>query len=82
MVGTVLQRRGMLIGTTEDEGFVRVEAEVPLAAMFGYATALRSVTKGKAEFSMEFHRYTPAPADVQEELVEQHREEQRASAKR
>ena len=75
MVGTVLQRRGILVGTMEDEGFVRIEAEVPLAAMFGYATALRSATQGKAEFSMEFHRYSPAPSDVQEELVAAYREE-------
>ncbi|MAG56406.1 MAG: elongation factor G [Planctomycetes bacterium] len=80
MVGTVLQRRGILVGTMEDEGFVRIEAEVPLAAMFGYATALRSATQGKAEFSMEFHRYSPAPSDVQEELVAAYREEKAKKA--
>jgi elongation factor G len=58
-----------VIGTTEDEtGFCRVETEVPLAAMFGYATDIRSSTQGKAEFTMEFSRYLPAPGDVQEEL--------------
>ncbi len=70
IVGTILQRRGILIGTTEDSGFVRLEAEVPLSTMFGYATVLRSVTQGKAEFTMEFHRYAPAPRAVEEELVE------------
>ena len=78
MVGTVLQRRGVLVGTTESEGFVRIEAEVPLAAMFGYATDLRSATQGKAEFTMEFHRYAPAPRDVQAELVEAYRAEREA----
>jgi elongation factor G len=78
IVGTILQRRGILVGTTEDEGFVRVDAEVPLAAMFGYATTLRSSTQGKAEFSMEFHRYAPAPSDVQEELVRKYQEERAA----
>ncbi len=67
---TIMQRRGTVIGTTEEQGFCRVEAEVPLAAMFGYATDLRSVTQGKAEFSMEFARYLPAPAEVQKELIE------------
>ena len=58
---TIMQRRGIVIGTTEEEGFSRVEAEVPLAEMFGYATDLRSSTQGKAEFTMEFARYLPAP---------------------
>ncbi len=48
---TVMQRRGTVIGTTEEAGFCRVEAEVPLAEMFGYATDLRSQTQGKAEFT-------------------------------
>ena len=60
-MGTLSQRRGIIIGTTEDEGFIRIEAEVPLAEMFGYATVLRSATQGKAEFTMEFSRYAAAP---------------------
>ena len=50
------------------EGFVRIDAHVPLAEMFGYANVLRSATAGKAEFTMEFARYAPAPADTAEEL--------------
>jgi elongation factor G len=69
MVVTLTQRRGMIIGTTEDEGFVRVEAEVPLSSMFGYATSLRSSTQGQAEFTMEFARYAPAPSEIDKELV-------------
>jgi elongation factor G len=69
---TVLQRRGMVVGTTEEDGFCRVEAEVPLAEMFGYATDLRSVSQGKAEFTMEFARYVPAPAEVSKGLVEKY----------
>jgi elongation factor G len=69
MLKSIMQRRGTVIGTTEDDaGFCRVESEVPLAAMFGYATDLRSLTQGKAEFTMEFARYLPAPGEVQEEL--------------
>jgi elongation factor G len=71
---TVMQRRGTVIGTTEESGgFCRVESEVPLAEMFGYATDLRSMTQGKAEFTMEFARYLPAPRDVQTELKEKYR---------
>jgi elongation factor G len=80
MVGTILQRRGILVGTTENLGTVRIEAEVPLKEMFGYATALRSVTQGKAEFTMEFHRYTAAPRDVEEELIKKYQAERAAEA--
>jgi elongation factor G len=81
IVGTILQRRGILVGTTEEEGFVKIEAEVPLAEMFGYATDLRSATQGKAEFSMEFHRYAPAPKEVEEELVAKRKAELEAKNK-
>jgi len=68
-VKTVMQRRGTIVGTTESEGFVRVEAEVALAEMFGYSTDLRSATQGKAEYTMEFSKYAPVPAEVSEELI-------------
>jgi elongation factor G len=71
---TIMQRRGSVIGTTEDEGFCQIEAEVPLAEMFGYATDLRSLTQGKAEFTLEFARYAPAPAEVREALVAKYSE--------
>ncbi|MBM4130531.1 elongation factor G [bacterium] len=74
MIKTLMQRRGVIVGTTEDEGFVRVDANVPLAEMFGYASVLRSATAGKAEFTMEFARYAPAPAEVTEQLVKRYQE--------
>jgi elongation factor G len=75
MVGTLMQRRGMILGTTEADLFTEIEAEVPLAEMFGYATVIRSSTQGKAEFTMEFSRYSTVPASVQEELVKKYQEE-------
>jgi elongation factor G len=69
VLASLMQRRGMIVGTTEDQGFVRVEADVPLAEMFAYATTLRSATQGKAEFTMEFSRYAPTPAAIAEELI-------------
>jgi elongation factor G len=66
---TLMQRRGTIIGSTEEDGFARVESEVPLAEMFGYSTDLRSSTQGKAEYTMEFHRYAPVPREVQEKLL-------------
>jgi len=81
VMGTLMQRRGIIIGTTEDTGFVRIEAEVPLATMFGYATILRSSTQGKAEFTMEFSRYAPAPAEVSKELIQAYQEKKAAGNK-
>jgi len=69
---TVMQRRGTVVGTTEEDGFCRLEAEVPLAEMFGYATDLRSCTQGKAEFTMEFARYVRVPSEIQENLKKEH----------
>jgi elongation factor G len=71
-VRTIMQRRGIIVGTTEQEGFVRVEADVPLAEMFGYSTDLRSSSQGKAEYTMEFSRYAPVPAEVAQELVKKY----------
>jgi len=68
-VKTVMQRRGIVVGTTEAEGFVRVEADVPLAEMFGYSTDLRSATQGKAEYTMELSKYAPVPREISEELI-------------
>jgi elongation factor G len=78
VLATLLQRRGLIIGTTEDQNFVRVEAEVPLAEMFAYSTVLRSATQGKAEFTMEFSRYAPAPAAVAEEQIKAYQERRAA----
>ncbi|MFV2073756.1 MAG: elongation factor G [Thermoanaerobaculales bacterium] len=70
---SLMQRRGNILGSTEDAGFARVDAEVPLAEMFGYSTDLRSSTQGKAEFTMEFARYLPAPREVAEELLKKYK---------
>ena len=71
-VRTIMQRRGLIVGTTELEGFVRVDADVPLAEMFGYSTDLRSSSQGKAEYTMEFARYAPVPAEAAAELVKKY----------
>jgi elongation factor G len=74
VIKTIMQRRGNVIGTTEDDGFCQIEADVPLAEMFGYATDLRSVTQGKAEFTMEFSKYSPVPAEVTTALKEKYKD--------
>lgn len=70
--GQINQRRGVITGTTSIEGSVTIEAEVPLTEMFGYSTDLRSATKGKGEFSMEFAKYSAAPRNIQEELAKKY----------
>ena len=62
------QRRGIIMANTENSIFSRIEAEVPLSEMFGYSTVLRSLTQGKAEFSMEFEKYARVPAALSEQL--------------
>ena len=72
VIGQINQRRGVILGTDSDMGYVTVESEVPLSEMFGYSTDLRSVTQGKGEFSMEFKKYQPVPRMIQEEMVKEH----------
>ncbi|EMN92489.1 elongation factor G [Leptospira weilii] len=73
ILGSLNQRRGMILNTTEEDSYCKTEAEVPLADMFGYSTVLRSSTQGKAEFSMEFSRYAPVPRNVAEELMKKYK---------
>jgi len=72
VIGQINQRRGVIMGTTTDAGYVVIESEVPLSEMFGYSTDLRSVTQGKGEFSMEFEKYQAVPRNVQEEMVKEY----------
>jgi elongation factor G len=69
--GSLNQRRGIILTSSENGNFCIVEAEVPLAEMFGYSSVLRSLTQGKAEFSMEFHKYGKVPQSVAEELKQE-----------
>jgi elongation factor G len=74
VMASINQRRGLIVSSAEDGVFTTVDAEVPLAEMFGYATTLRSLTQGKAEFTMEFSRYSRAPDAVAEELKSKFKE--------
>lgn len=69
VMGSLNQRRGVIVGTLEESNYTVVEAEMPLAEMFGYSTTLRSLTQGKAEFTMEFSTYKQVPKSVAEELI-------------
>ena len=69
LLSLIMQRRGIVLGSTEEDGNSRVDAEVPLAEMFGFSTPLRSATQGKAEFTMEFAKYSETPSNISEELL-------------
>ncbi|MFA4926149.1 MAG: elongation factor G, partial [Candidatus Aminicenantales bacterium] len=68
------QRRGIIVSSIETGLYSTIEAEVPLSEMFGYSTILRSMTQGKAEFTMEFLKYARVPQNLAEELMEKHRQ--------
>jgi elongation factor G len=69
VMGSLNQRRGMIVGTQDEIQLCVIEAEVPLAEMFGYSTVLRSLTQGKAQFTMEFLTYRQVPKGIVEELA-------------
>ena len=75
------QRRGIIVSSTEDGTFSRVEAEVPLSEMFGFSTVLRSLTQGKAEFSMEFLKYGKVPSSISETLIKEYEEKRKKEQK-
>ena len=72
---SINQRRGMIVSSVEDGAICHVDAEVPLSEMFGYSTVLRSLTQGKAEFTMEFQKYGKVPKSVSDELIKKYQEQ-------
>ncbi len=74
---SINQRRGVIISCVEDNSSSTIEAEVPLSEMFGYSTVLRSLTQGKAEFTMEFLRYGKVPNSISEALVREYQEKRK-----
>lgn len=69
VVGDLNRRRGIIHGMEENVSGKVINAEVPLAEMFGYATDLRSATQGRATYSMEFGRYNEAPNNIAEAVI-------------
>jgi elongation factor G len=69
VVGDLNRRRGLIAGMDENPSGKVVNAEVPLAEMFGYATDLRSATQGRATYTMEFLKYSEAPNNIAEEII-------------
>jgi len=69
VVGDLNRRRGLILGMNDSSAGKIVDADVPLAEMFGYATDLRSATQGRATYTMEFARYSEAPSNVADSII-------------
>ncbi len=69
VIGDLNSRRGRILGMSQRGNAQVIDAEVPLATMFGYVTDLRSMTQGRATSSLHFSHYAPVPPNVQEEVV-------------
>ncbi|MDG1035017.1 MAG: elongation factor G [Luminiphilus sp.] len=73
VVGDLNRRRGLILGMNDNASGKIIDADVPLAEMFGYATDLRSATQGRATYTMEFARYAEAPNAVAEGIIGKNR---------
>jgi elongation factor G len=69
VVGDLNRRRGMIQNQEMASTSVVVRAHVPLKEMFGYISDLRSMTKGRASFTMQFHHYDPVPRNIADEIM-------------
>lgn len=69
VMGDLNRRRGMVLGMDDSPAGKLIKAEVPLAEMFGYATDLRSMSQGRATYSMEFAKYNELPANLMEAVI-------------
>ncbi len=69
VIGDLNRRRGRISSQENAKGAVKVTAEVPLSEMFGYSTALRSSSQGRATYSMEPSHFEPVPSKIQEEII-------------
>ncbi len=80
VMGSLNQRRGMIVGAQDEGALCVIESQVPLAEMFGYATVLRSLTQGQAQFTMEFLAYKQVPHSIAEELEKKAAEQKKKVA--
>ena len=71
VIGDLSSRRGQIQGQETRSGATQVDALVPLASMFGYATDLRSATQGRGQYTMEPHSYVEIPKSIQEKIIDQ-----------
>ena len=69
VIGDLNRRRGQILGMDDTPSGKAVTAEVPLSEMFGYATTVRSMSQGRATFTMEFSKYTEVPPNIADGII-------------
>ena len=80
VMGSLNQRRGMIVGAQDEGALCVIESQVPLAEMFGYSTVLRSLSQGQAQFTMEFLAYRQVPQSIAEQLEKKAAEQKKKVA--
>ena len=81
VIGDLNRRRGMIKSQEPASTGIRIKADAPLSEMFGYIGALRTMTSGRGQFSMEFSHYAPTPKNVAEEVIKEAQEREEAKRK-
>jgi elongation factor G len=71
VIGDLNRRRGQIMGMDDNTSGKIITAEVPLSEMFGYATTVRSMSQGRATFTMEFGKYVEVPPNIAEGIIKQ-----------
>jgi elongation factor G len=77
VVGNICSRRGKVLGIEAKPSHQIISAEAPLSEMFGYATALRSLSSGRANYSMHFEKYVEVPGAIADKIVEERKDQSR-----
>jgi elongation factor G len=80
VVGDIISRRGLVTQTDTRDRVSYITAEVPLSNTFGYATDLRSMTKGQGTFSMELAKYSVVPRNLQDDIINERKKQLAARA--
>ncbi|MBK9733979.1 MAG: elongation factor G [Saprospiraceae bacterium] len=76
IMGDLQTRRAIIMGMDSDGHYQKIKARVPLAEMYQYSSTLRSISQGRAKFTRKFAEYVPVPADIQQKLISEHKEEE------
>ncbi len=76
IMGDLQTRRAIIMGIDTDGHYQKIKARVPLAELYQYSSTLRSLSQGKAKFTLKFADYTAVPSDIQQKLIAEHKEEE------